>query len=163
MLARSREKRRDGARPVDCRRGRDGRAGARARLGGDTFGADRRLAAEPQDLVELVLASEVMMCLLWGRQAIQIYNDAYAAGIGARHPLGDSAFENFADVLPAFEPLFERARVGETAVERDLYLHFARDDVPRQETWFDLTYSPLSAFVAKILLRDERCVRPNPL
>ena len=49
----------------------------------------------------------LIVCLLWGRQAIQIYNDAYAAGIGARHPLGDSAFENFADMLPAFEPLFE--------------------------------------------------------
>src|SRR4051812_36981620 len=35
-------------------------------------------------LVDLVLDSNVMMSLMWGRGMVQIYNDAYAEGIGER-------------------------------------------------------------------------------
>ena len=111
-------------------------------------------------LVDLVLASESVMCLMWGERAISVYNDAYASAIGARHPgaLGRPAFETWADARPVFEPLFERAYgAGETAAERDLRFSFA-GGVPREEAWFDLTYSPVP---------DERgnvsaCWRPWP-
>jgi PAS domain S-box-containing protein len=96
-------------------------------------------------LVDLVLASESVMCLMWGERAISLYNDAYATAIGTRHPgaLGRSAFETWADVRPVFEPHFERAYgAGETAAERDLRFSFA-GGVPSEEAWFDLTYSPV--------------------
>jgi PAS domain S-box-containing protein len=96
-------------------------------------------------LVDLVLASETVTCLMWGEQAIAVYNDAYASALGARHPgaLGRSAFETWADVRPVFEPLFERAfRAGETVAERDLRFSFS-GGVPSEETYFDLTYSPV--------------------
>jgi hypothetical protein len=82
---------------------------------------------------------------MWGERAIAVYNDAYASAIGARHPgaLGRSAFETWADVRPVFEPLFERAfRAGETVAERDLRFSFS-GGVPSEETYFDLTYSPV--------------------
>ena len=106
------------------------------------------IGAWPQGLkalVDLVLASETVMCLMWGERAIAVYNGAYASAIGARHPgaLGRSAFETWADVRLLFEPLFERAYgAGETAAERDLRFSFA-GGVPREEAWFDLTYSPV--------------------
>ena len=100
-------------------------------------------------LVDLVLASKVVMCLMWGERATMVYDGASASAIGARHPgaLGDSAFEIWADVRPVFEPLFWRAWAGETAVERDLYFFFARRAGPPEDAWFDLTYTPV---------RDER-------
>jgi signal transduction histidine kinase len=104
-------------------------------------------------LVDLVLASESVMCLMWGKRAISIYNDAYASAIGARHPgaLGRSAFEAWADARPVFEPLFERAYgAGETAAERDLRLSFA-GGVPSEEAWFDLTYTPVPDERGKVL------------
>jgi PAS domain-containing protein len=100
-------------------------------------------------LVDLVLASDVVMCLMWGERATMVYGGAYASAIGARHPeaLGNSAFEIWADARPVFEPLFWRTWAGETAVKRDLYFFLARRAEPPEDAWFDLTYSPV---------RDER-------
>src|ERR1041385_3884230 len=105
-----------------------------------------RIETWPQslmNLVDLILDSSVMMCLMWGRHAIMIYNQAYAVGIGARHPkaLGTSAFDSFADVRHIFEPLFERAWAGETVVVRNLHNMFIRPDMPRHEGWYDLIYN----------------------
>ncbi|WP_175558907.1 PAS domain S-box protein [Paracoccus chinensis] len=96
-------------------------------------------------LVDLMLGSGEVMCLLWGRDAVMIYNDAYARSIGERHPaaLGRSAHEVWADVREGWAPLFERAWTGEEARTRDRHLRFAAPDVPRQEAWFDLTYTPV--------------------
>jgi PAS domain S-box-containing protein len=106
------------------------------------------IEAWPQSLrtlVDLVLGSRVMMSLMLGPRAILVYNDAYAAGIGKRHPqaLGASAFDAFSDALPVWAPLFERALAGECVSARDLQFRFSPGELPRDEAWYDLTYSPV--------------------
>ena len=95
-------------------------------------------------LVELMLASPEMTSLMWGPDALQLYNDAYATGIGDRHPetLGRSALATWADVQEMFGPLLERVWSGESVTERNIPLVFS-PGLPRTEGWFDLTYTPV--------------------
>src|SRR3546814_3788176 len=37
-------------------------------------------------LLDTILEAPLPMCILWGDQALQLYNDAHAALIGDRHP-----------------------------------------------------------------------------
>lgn len=97
-------------------------------------------------LTDLVLDSSVMMSLMVGPRAVLIYNDAYAAGIGKRHPraLGVSAFDAFSDTAPVWKPLFEQALAGECVSVRDLPFRLSSGgELARDEGWYDLTYSPI--------------------
>ena len=58
------------------------------------------IASWPQSLkttVDTITASPVPMVLLWGADGIMIYNDAYAAFAGSRHPklLGSPVLEGW--------------------------------------------------------------------
>ena len=77
-------------------------------------------------IVDLMLASDVVMSVMWGRQAVQIFNDAYANAVAERHPaaLGGSALETFGDFRPIFEPLFQRAMSGSTSTLQNLRYQF---------------------------------------
>jgi PAS domain S-box-containing protein len=112
------------------------------------LGPPERWPDRVRALVELMLESPEMTSLMWGADAIQLYNDAYAAGIGDRHPeaLGRSALVTWTDVRAAFEPLLERAWAGESVTARNVRLDFS-PGLPFSEGWFDLTYTPV---------RDER-------
>ncbi len=94
--------------------------------------------------IDLVLDSPVTMSLMWGVNGIQIYNDAYAAQIGMRHPaaLGESAFTTFADVRKTFEPLFRRSFAGEAVLVSDIHFQFMWG-FPKNDVWCDLAYSPV--------------------
>ena len=109
------------------------------------LGPVREWPANLRALVDLMLGSGTLMCLLWGHDAVMVYNDAYARSIGQRHPaaLGRSAHDAWADVREGWLPLFEQAWSGKEAVARGQQLRFARPDMPRQEAWFDLTYTPV--------------------
>lgn len=65
---------------------------------------------------QIVLASGIPHIVLWGPQLVQIYNDAYAAIIGAKHPraLGRGNRELWPEVWHINGPIFERVFAGET-------------------------------------------------
>ena len=67
-------------------------------------------------IVEFTLASPFPTKVLWGPELIQLYNDAFAAIIGDKHPrgLGQRAAECWAEILPLSAPLYARALAGET-------------------------------------------------
>lgn len=96
-------------------------------------------------IVDLMLASDVVMSVMWGRQAVQIFNDAYANAVAERHPaaLGGSALETFGDFRPIFEPLFQRAMSGSTSTLQNLRYQFPTSHQSLGEVWFDLTYTPI--------------------
>ena len=96
-------------------------------------------------IVDLMLASDVVMSVMWGQQAIQIFNDAYANAVAERHPaaLGGSALETFGDFRPIFEPLFQRAMSGSTSTLQNLRYQFPTSHQSLGEVWFDLTYTPI--------------------
>src|SRR6478609_2235511 len=58
--------------------------------------------------VSIMLAATVPMAIFWGEDFIGLYNDAYAAVLGDRHPgsLGGTAQEKWARIWDNLEPIF---------------------------------------------------------
>src|SRR6476646_2436898 len=77
-------------------------------------------------IVDLLLASDVVMSVMWGQQAVKIVNAAYAKAVAERQPaaLGGSALDTFCDFRPICEPLFQRAMSGSTSTLQNLRYQF---------------------------------------
>ncbi|WP_312395532.1 hybrid sensor histidine kinase/response regulator [Stutzerimonas kunmingensis] len=95
-------------------------------------------------LLDTILEAPLPMCILWGDQAQQLYNDAHAALIGDRHPaeLGQPACHRWGATWTLLEPACDTARRGEPRVLRNQQLVIERDGAP-VEAWFDLALSPI--------------------
>ncbi len=94
--------------------------------------------------VDLLLASGFPAAIAWGRDAIVLYNDAYGAIIGDRHPsaFGRPTFETFPEVQSSVEPVLGRVWQGATETREDQSYPFIRDGVLR-DAWFTISYCPL--------------------
>ena len=109
--------------------------------------------AWPQSLkaiVDMLLSSGFAMVAMWGRDLIQIYNDAYAGLIGPKHPdaLGRAARESWAEFWDLSGPVIQQVLDGETRTFVDVPQAIAKNEV-RENRWFTNCYSPL---------RDEKGV-----
>jgi PAS domain S-box-containing protein len=102
----------------------------------------------PQSLrtaVGIMLSSRYAMFVWWGRQLINLYNDAYRPFLGKKHPgaLGQSAREVWAEIWdligPRTEAVLER---GESTFDETLLLVMERHGYP-EETYFTFSYSPI--------------------
>ncbi len=84
------------------------------------------------------------MCILWGDQALQLYNDAPAALIGDRHPgeLGQPACQRWGATWELLDPACDTAQRGEARVLRNQQLAIERAG-QLEEAWFDLALSPI--------------------
>ena len=101
----------------------------------------------PQSLrtaVDVVLRSPVPLVMLWGRDGIMIYNDAYSVFAGGRHPrlLGSKVLEGWPEVADLNRRAMEVGLRGETLSFRDEHLVLYRPGRP-PDVWVDLDYSPL--------------------
>ena len=86
----------------------------------------------PQSLkttVDLLLASGFPMVALWGPDLVQVYNDGYARIMGPRHPagLGQPTRACWPEVWDINEPIYERARAGETLTFEDALYPIIRE------------------------------------
>ena len=92
-------------------------------------------------IVQLVLGQRTPSCLCAGDDGILIYNDAWAAMVGGKHPavLGTSVLASFAEI--DFADIFRRVLVGETIDIHDFYAPYARDGAILP-AWFDVHYVP---------------------
>ena len=95
-------------------------------------------------IVEMLLSSGFAMAVFWGRDLIQIYNDAYGELLGDKHPagLGQTARECWPEFWSVTEPVFERVRAGETVTSFDVLWPMMRDG-RLEDRWFSSSYSPL--------------------
>ena len=95
-------------------------------------------------LLDTILEAPLPMCILWGDQALQLYNDAHARLIGDRHPaeLGMPACRRWGATWELLAPACDRARRGEPRTLRNQQLAVERDG-QRVEAWFDLALSPI--------------------
>jgi PAS domain S-box-containing protein len=105
------------------------------------------IAQWPQSLrtaVDIVLRSPVPLVMLWGPDGIMIYNDAYSAFAGGRHPqlLGSKVLEGWPEVADLNRRVMEVGLRGETLSFRDEHLVLFRPGRPT-DVWVDLDYSPL--------------------
>ncbi|RWA24870.1 hybrid sensor histidine kinase/response regulator [Pseudomonas veronii] len=105
----------------------------------------------PQSLrtaVDIVVHSPMPMQLLWGRELIQLYNDAFALLAGNKHPdaMGQPAHQTWPELHGFTAPIYDAVFSGQVrsfSEQRFVLQRNQRDT----EIWLDLTYSPI---------RDER-------
>ncbi len=96
--------------------------------------------------VDLVLASGFPMAVRWGPEQVIIYNDAYAAMLGARHPasLGKPLCEVWPEIFDELGSLSKDILDGTRAnfFAEDHPWTVQRRGVPEQ-AYFTVSYSPL--------------------
>jgi signal transduction histidine kinase len=102
----------------------------------------------PQSLktaVRIILNSRYPMFVWWGRELINIYNDAYIPMLGARHAeaLGQSAPDIWADVWPVVGPQTELVLNEGRATWNESVLLIMERYGYREETYFTFSYSPV--------------------
>lgn len=107
------------------------------------------LASWPATLrqpVDILLNAAFPMFLVWGPTRSLIYNDAYRAILGDKHPhaLGRSLWDVWPEVRDQIEPVVEAAFAGQASFYEDLEITLRRDG--RDEAaWFTFSYSPVPA------------------
>ncbi len=92
----------------------------------------------------IVLQSPVPLVMLWGKDGIMIYNDAYSQFAGARHPflLGSKVLEGWPEVADFNSNVMKKGLRGKTLSYKNQRLVLYRNNV-REEVWCDLNYSPV--------------------
>ncbi|ABD90411.1 PAS domain-containing protein [Rhodopseudomonas palustris] len=92
----------------------------------------------------LVVHSTVPMVMLWGPDGFMIYNDAYSAFAGARHPalLGSKVREGWPEVADFNDNVMRIGLSGRSLAYRDQKLTLYRNGVP-EPVWMNLDYSPV--------------------
>ena len=92
-----------------------------------------------------LLASRFPMCLFWGRDYIQFYNDAFTSILATKHPtaLGQPAYQTWLEIWDVIKPLFDRVMdTGEAVFAEDQPFYLIRFGY-REETYFTFCYSPV--------------------
>ena len=95
--------------------------------------------------VNLVLCSRHPMCLMWGRELVQIYNDGFVASIRDRHPaaMGGSFPECFPEVWSIIGPQVEGATRTATPSWHQDHLVPIRRGGRLEEVYWSYSYSPV--------------------
>jgi PAS domain S-box-containing protein len=93
---------------------------------------------------DLMLASRQPMFIAWGPELTFLYNDAYAAILGSRHPeaLGRPFEQVWSDIWSQIGPLVKRILAGEAVWVEDLRIPMQRNGFA-EEAWFSFSYTPL--------------------
>ncbi len=107
---------------------------------GDPRGWPRPLRAA----AAMVLDSPVPMWLAWGEHLAMVYNEAYAAMLGGKHPraFGSPLAEVWREVWPDVEALIGQTLAGAGISRNDLPLLIQRNGFEEQ-AWFTFSYTPL--------------------
>jgi PAS domain S-box-containing protein len=100
--------------------------------------------ASLKTIVETLLSSGFATAVLWGRDLIQIYNDAHRHLIADGHPgaLGRPTREAWSDYWTQTAPVIERVWAGETVSFFDVPETVTRRGTT-EAAWFTKSYSPL--------------------
>jgi PAS domain S-box-containing protein len=102
----------------------------------------------PQSLktaVRIMLTSRQAMFVWWGKELINLYNDAYKAIIGGKHPeaLGQPASDVWREIWDQVGPRAESAMLkNEGTYDEALLLIMERNGYP-EETYYTFSYSPV--------------------
>jgi PAS domain S-box-containing protein len=97
--------------------------------------------------VEIILASGFPMAVHWGADLVTIYNDAYIAILGDKHPdaLGKPAREIWAEIYDELGPINESILRGEqqSYFAADHLWKIRRRGSLREDARFTVSYSPI--------------------
>lgn len=105
------------------------------------------IASWPQSLkttIDIVTASPAPMLLMWGRDGIVIYNDAYAPLAGSRHPaiLGRPVEQAWPEAAEFTRGVLDDVLVGQSLSFKDKHFVLNRRGAP-EDVWMNLDYSPI--------------------
>ncbi|WP_165924792.1 PAS domain-containing protein [Lysobacter sp. N42] len=107
------------------------------------LGPPGRWPSALKTIVSVLLASNQPMFVAWGAQRTLIYNDQYAAILGAkRDALGRDFLDVWDEIRADLEPLVAATLRGEPVYNPDITLVMHRHGYP-EETHFSFFYSPL--------------------
>lgn len=100
---------------------------------------------------QAVLASGLPHTILWGRDLVQIYNDAYAKLIQAKHPvtLGGRNLEVWPEVAEINGAIYERVFEGETVTSEDALYPLERSGAV-EDVYLTISYSPIREISGEI-------------
>ncbi len=102
----------------------------------------------PQSLrtsISICLASRFPIVLYWGEEYTVLYNDAYSAILGSKHPwaLGTGCSECWAEIWDTIGPMLDGVVTkGEATWSDDLLLELERFGYP-EECYFSFSFSPV--------------------
>ncbi|MGM0633772.1 MAG: hybrid sensor histidine kinase/response regulator [Pseudomonadota bacterium] len=110
------------------------------------LGPPSRWPAAMHNVLRTVMASEFPICTAWGPDGIQIYNRAYNAIYGDKHPasFGQATELSWPEIWPFLSTALHQVREGETLWFRDTLLPLARVGGQPEECYFDFCYSPIN-------------------
>ena len=106
------------------------------------------LAEWPQNLTAataLLLRSPMPILLLWGRDGVMIYNDAYSAFAGGRHPtlFGSKVREGWPEIADFNDNVMKVGLAGGKLAYRDRELTLLRHRGEPEQVWMNLDCSPV--------------------
>ena len=96
-------------------------------------------------MVSVMLSNPLAMYIAWGKEHIQIYNDAYRPILDTnKHPkaLGRSTKASFKENWDTISPIFEQVMTGETVCCND-YMISLNCNGYLENCYFDLAYIPI--------------------
>ncbi len=95
-------------------------------------------------VVETMCACPLPMTLMWGPDAILIYNDGYAGIAGSKHPaaLGQPARDVWPEAWDFNREVVEKVTAGASLTYTSLRFALTRNG-ETSDAWFDLAYSPV--------------------
>ncbi|MBV9387457.1 MAG: response regulator [Chroococcidiopsidaceae cyanobacterium CP_BM_ER_R8_30] len=102
----------------------------------------------PQSLrtgIRIILGSRYPMFIWWGRDLINLYNDAYIPVLGKRHPtaLGESASDIWAELWHSVGPFAYDVLDNGNPSWNEEFLEIMERNGYREETYFTFSYSPI--------------------
>jgi PAS domain S-box-containing protein len=110
------------------------------------LGPRERWPADMQAVVRMAMGSGFPVCTVWGPDAIQIYNTAYNAIYGEKHPhaFGRPARESWPEIWEFLGPALRGVRDTRSDLNsRDTLLRLNKHGAP-EECYFDFSYSPVA-------------------
>ncbi|MDH2325946.1 HWE histidine kinase domain-containing protein [Cereibacter sp. SYSU M97828] len=108
------------------------------------LGPAHRWGQSLRTAISIVLRSPTPIVMMWGADAILIYNDAYARFAGGRHPqiLGLPAREAWPEIADHNQRMIDTCLSGGSLSLRDQLMMLNRNGVA-EEVYLDLFYSPV--------------------
>jgi signal transduction histidine kinase/CheY-like chemotaxis protein len=109
-----------------------------------SLGAPRDWPLALVSQVRTMLATAQPMCIFWGPQLVNLYNDGFLPILGEKHPLamGQGAKECWGEAWPVVGQQLLRAQQGECVFNEEVLVPIARAGCVA-DAWFNYSYSPL--------------------
>lgn len=94
--------------------------------------------------ISICLASDLPICVIWGPDLVQLYNDAYRIICGNKHPLsmGQNFSECWSEAWPVIGKAHDSALTGDTAFLESQQIFLERHGYV-EECFFTFSFSPI--------------------